>query len=370
MGLPQIQIDFLSKAVSAIKRSGLGVVALILRDDVVKTPVVTVTSVDELTNTEWKTKNTNNLIWETANVDYIKQTLEDSPSKVIVVTITKAAAVGTALTLLNNIKFNYLAMPSAIKTGAADTLKDDVADIVKWVKEKRSQGRKTLKAVVYSDVATDDEGIINFTTKGIKVGAKPYTPQQFTARIAGALAGLPFTRSATYLVLPEVTEIQDHVDPDGDINKGQLILINDGENIKIGRGVNSLTTLTDGKSEEFKKIKVVEIMDMIKDDIRDTFDSEYIGKVLNTYDNQVLFFTSVNAYLKSLAADDILDPSFNNQINVDVEQQRLAWEGVGVDTSEWDDLKVKNMAFRSNVFAAGNIKITDAVEDLKLEIVI
>ena len=55
---------------------------------------------------------------------------------------------------------------------------------------------------------------------------------------------------------------------------------------------------------------------------------------------------------------------------MDVNAQRLAWEGVGIDTTDWDDLKVKNMAFRSNVFAAGNIKITDAVEDLQLSIII
>lgn len=368
MGLPKIQIDFLSKARTAVKRSALGVVVLILRDAQVTKPIVTVKPDDDITNTEWQKNNTDSKAWEATNTEYINQTLKGIPSKVIVVTIAKDAAVGTALTLLNNIKFNYLAMPEAVE-GTGEGAKGEFTAITTWIKAKRANEHKTFKAVL-GKFKGDDEGIINFTTEGIKIGDEPFTPQQFTARIAGALAGLPLTRSATYLVLDDVTEITDHANPDADIEAGQLILINDGANIKIGRGVNSLTTLTDGKSEEFKKIKVVEIMDMIKDDIRDTFDSEYIGKVLNTYDNQVLFFTSVNAYLKSLAADDILDPSFNNQINVDVEQQRLAWEGVGVDTSEWDDLKVKNMAFRSNVFAAGNIKIVDAVEDLKLSIII
>ena len=359
MGLPQIQIDFTSKATTAIKRSAMGVVALILRDTKKPTGIYTIQSVEEVKTDEWANVN---------NVKYIQHVLLGTPSKVIVVVTDAATAVNAVLAQLANVKFNYLAMPGAVEEATQDG-KKEVTAIVTWVKEKRKNQRKTFKAVV-ADNAADDEGIINFTTKGIKVKDEAFTPQAFTARIAGALAGLPFSRSSTYLILPEVTEITDHATPDADIEAGQLILINDGENIKIGRGVNSLTTLTGGKSEEFKKIKVVEIMDMIKDDIRDTFDSEYIGKVLNTYDNQVLFFTSVNAYLKSLAADDILDPSFTNQINVDVEQQRLAWEGVGVDTSEWDDLKVKNMAFRSNVFAAGNIKIVDAVEDLKLSIII
>ena len=362
MGLPQIQIDFTSKATTAIKRSAMGVVALILRDDTAtgKAGVTTIQSIEQITASQWTAQ----------NVKYINHALLGTPSKLIIVRVVTATPVADALKQLANVKFNYLAMPDAVEqTGEGDNLKKEISAIATWIKEKRKNERKTFKAVLGSFKA-DDEGIINFTTKDIVAGDGTFNPQQFTSRIAGILAGLPFSRSATYYVLPEVTQITDHATPDADIEAGQLILINDGANIKIGRGVNSLTTVTGGKSEEFKKIKVVEIMDMIKDDIRDTFDSEYIGKVLNTYDNQVLFFTSVNAYLKSLAADDILDPSFNNNINVDVNAQRLAWEGVGVDTTEWDDLKVKNMAFRSNVFAAGNVKITDAVEDLKLEIVI
>lgn len=350
MGLPLINIEFKGKAVSAIKRSAMGIVSLILRDDIGTFTSKEYRSVDDIVSTEWTAD----------NVDYIKKTLLGTPSKVIVERVaTTDVDYTAALSRLGNKKWNYLAIPE-IETA-------EVQDIVSWIKSKRENDKKTFKAVL-PNVKADHEGIINFTTDGIVVGGKTYSAAEYTARIAGVLAGLPFTLSSTYYVLPEVESINESETPNEDIDNGELILINDGEKIKIGRGVNSLTTTTVVKTEDFKKIKVLEVMDMILDDIRDTFNNSYVGKVPNTYDNQVLFFTSVNSYFKSLSGDEILDPNFENRANVNVDAQRSAWEGIGTDTTDWDEQKVKEMSFKSNVFAAGTVKIVDAMEDLDFQI--
>ncbi|MED4546109.1 phage tail sheath C-terminal domain-containing protein, partial [Lysinibacillus sphaericus] len=207
-------------------------------------------------------------------------------------------------------------------------------------------------------------------TTGIKVGEKDYTTAEYTARIAGILAGLPFTRSSTYYELNEIDAITDIEDPDTAVDNGELILINDGENIKIGRGVNSLTTTTGKKTEDFKSIRVMEVQDLIKDDIRTTFDKNYIGKHNNTYDNQVLFIRSINAYYDGLEGEEILDSNYDNKAEINVQKQRSAWESTGVDTTDWDDQKVKEMSFKKNVFLGGNIKIVDAIEDLDMDIAI
>jgi hypothetical protein len=352
LGLPEINIEFKGKAVSAIKRSAMGIVALILKDDTGTFDSIEYRSIEDIVSTDWTA----------ANLDYIKKTLDGTPSKVIVERVdTTALDYNDILKRLGSKKWNYLAIP-----GIATS---DVADIVSWIKSKRDNEKKTFKAVL-PNVDADHEGIINFTTGDVKVGEKTYSSAEYCARIAGVLAGLPFTRSSTYYVLNEIESITESETPGTDIDAGKLILINDGEKIKIGRGVNSLTTTTIEKTEVFKKIKVLEVMDMVMDDIRDTFNNSYVGKVPNTYDNQVLFFTSVNAYFNDLAADDILDSSFDNKAGVNIEAQRLAWEGIGTDTTDWDDQKVKEMSFKSNVFAAGNIKIVDAMEDLDFQIAI
>ena len=352
MGLPEILIEFKTNAVTAVKRSALGIVALIVKDDTPTFESKEYRDVSEILSTDYTA----------ANLDYIKKAFDGTPSKVIVEVVgTEASDYTTALARLAVKKWNYLAIPGIEQT--------ETTDIVSWIKSKRDNDKKTFKAVL-PNAEADHEGVINFTTDGIVVGEKTYSASEYTTRIAGILAGLPFTRSATYYELPEIEAITESTTPDADIDNGELILINDGETFKIGRGVNSLKTTTIDKSEDFKKIKVVEVMDMISDDIRDTFKNSYVGKVPNTYDNQVLFFTSVNAYFKGLEGDDILDPNYANLATVDVQAQRLAWEGIGTDTTDWDDLKVKNMSFKSNVFAAANVKITDAMEDLTFSITI
>lgn len=351
MGLPELDIAFRSKSTTAIKRSALGIVALVLRDQTIEglNSVATIKSVEDLKQTDWTAD----------NLDYLNKTLLGTPSKITVLRIGTDSELSDSLKKLSGIKYNYLAMP--------DATEEEATALVSWIKSKRLENKKTFKLVVAHQNA-DDEGIVNVTTDGIKVGNKAYTAQQYTCRFAGIFAGLPFTRSSTYYVLAEVTEIEEHENPDADIDAGELILINDGEEVKIGRGVNSLTSLTGDKNAAWQKIKIVEVMDMIVDDVRDTFNNHYVGKYINIYDNQILFIIAVNAYFKGLAAQQILDPSYENVASIDTEAQRAAWESVGEDTTEWTDQQVREMSFGSKVFLAGQAKITDAMEDLKFNI--
>lgn len=44
----------------------------------------------------------------------------------------------------------------------------------------------------------------------------------------------------------------------------------------------------------------MEGIDLIRGDIAKAFESGYVGKVLNDYDNKLLLVTAINAYLKGL----------------------------------------------------------------------
>jgi hypothetical protein len=350
MGLPTIDITFSSLAVSAIQRSQRGIVALILRDGTdISFTAKEYNNVSEVDSTDWTA----------TNLQYIKDAFLGTPSKVIVLRgDTADLDYNAELTTLASKKWNYLAVP-----GIASA---DVSAIATWLKTERDTNKKTFKAVLPNHVG-DHEGIINFATDGIVVNGVTFSTAAYTARIAGILAGLSLTRSATYYVLSEVESITGSSNPNADIDAGKLILINDGEKIKVARGVNSLTTTTTSKGADFKKIKVIEGHDLVYDDLKSTFENDYIGKVNNSYDNQVLFLTSVNAYLRSIEGD-VLDPRGNNTVSVDVEAQRNAHEAVGTDTSTWDDQRVKETSFQSKVFVSGNFKFLDAVEDLQMKV--
>lgn len=349
MGLPEINFSFSSLAVSAIQRSQRGIVTLILKDNTSSFDSIEYKNVLEVEAADWTAD----------NLDYIKKTFLGVPSKVIVERIgTEATNYNAALARAASKRWNYLAIP-----GIASS---DASDVATQLKTWRDNGKKTFKAVL-PHITADHEGVINYCTEDHKVGDKTYSASEYTCRIAGVLAGLSLTRSSTYYELPEVESITESVDPDADIDAGKLILINDGEKIKIARGVNSLITTTVNKGEDFKKIKIIEGHDLVQEDITRTFDTQYVGKVNNSYDNQVLFITAVNAYLNGLEGD-VLDPSADNVVGVDVEAQRRAWESIGKDTSEWDDQRVKESSFQAKVFISGSLKFLDAIEDLDFRI--
>lgn len=351
MGLPEILIEFKTQGTTAIQRSAKGIVALILKDDTnTSFDTKIYTSIDEVDSADWTA----------TNKDYIEKTFMGTPSKVIVERIsTTATDYNAALDRMKNKKWNYLAIPGI------DSL--DVSNIATWIKTERDVNNKTFKAIL-PNIAADHEGIINFATEDIKVGIKTYTASEYTCRIAGILAGLPYSRSATYYELPEVESIAESTDPDADIDDGKLILINDGERIKIARAVNSLTTTTTDKGEDFKKIKIVEGIDLVRDDIRNTFDNNYVGKIVNTYDNKILFFAAVNAYFKELARQDILDPNYDNKAEIDVIAQKLYLQSKGIDVDNMKEQEIKEYNTGSKVFAMAKVKFVDAMEDLQFTV--
>lgn len=346
MGLPVINIKFVEAAITAIQRSQRGVVAIILKDDGVTGDSFVYTSIEDITES-----------WTDANLDFIKKAFLGTPNKIIVERLaTSAGNINDALTRLENKLFNYVCVPG----GASQ----DQTDLSTWVKTSRATDHKIFKAVVGSVIA-DDEGVINFTTTNIKVGDDTYNDSQYTSRIAGLLAGLPFTRSSTYFVLPEVESITESSTPNDDIDAGKLILINDGEKIKIGRGVNSLTTTTATKGPKFKKIKIIEALDLIRYDIRKTFEDEYVGQVNNKYTNKILLVNAINAYFRGLQGEDILDPSVDAICSIDIEATKEYLRSKGIDVDDLTDQQIKEYNTDDKVFLEASGSPLDAMEELE-----
>jgi len=349
MSLPQILIEFKKLGSSIVNRTSKGTVAVILKDNTNVTFDTKIYSVESEIVTSHFT---------TANRDFLAKIFLGNPSKVIVERVGTADDYTAALARLKNKQFNYLTIPGIIA--------DDVAVIVTWIKDQRDNFKRTFKAVLPNSVA-NYEGIINFTTEDIKVGSKTYSASEYACRIAGILAGIPINQSCTYFVLTEVESITESITPDDDIDAGKLILVNDGSKIKIGRGVNSLTTVGATQSEDYKKIKIIESVDIMRDDIRSTFENNYIGKIPNSYDNKVIFIAAINSYFKDLANENVLYDKYDNKAEIDIDATATFLKlSMNIDT--WSETQIKQADTGTNVFVMANIKIQDAMEDLKFQI--
>ncbi len=350
MGMPELLIEIKTAAKTAVERSGRGVVALILKDDTSQTDTFAYAKMTYVTKSHWTA----------ANLDYIQKTFDGSPSRVIVERISaENGDLTEALARLKAKKWNYLAVPGATS--------EEVTEIETWIKNNRA-ARKTFKAVL-PNTASDNEGIINFATDDIAVGKKTYTTAEYCCRIAGILAGTDLDNSATYTVLSEVSGISESTDPDADIDSGKLILINDGENIKLGRAVNSLKTVGENKTEDMKKIKIMDGLDLMCDDIRKSFEENYIGEG-NSYDNKLLFVNAVNVYLSGLERDGVLYDEYDNTAFIDVDAQRAYLEGIDPSYAEYSDDDIKKANTGSRVYIGCRVKMQDAIEDLHFNIYI
>lgn len=354
MGLPNINVKFVTQAASAIERSEKGIVGIILRD-------ASATGAHILTKTSQipAALGTENQAYITrAFLGYI-----NPPKKVIVYVEPSTATDLTAgLAYMASQTIDYLVGPPDISATEATA-------VVTWIKEQRADGF-TPKAVLPNNAA-DSEAVINFTTSGIVVGSTTYTAAQYCSRIAGLIAGTPMTISCTYAPLTEVSSVtaltKDEIDTA--IEAGKFVLFYDGEKVKVGRGVNSLQTTTEDKGAAFKKIKIVEAVDMIGSDIRTTAQDSYIGKYSNSYDNKCLLISAIKGYFNTLESSGILENG-TSVVDIDTDAQDDYLTAQGTDTSAMTALEIKKANTGDEVFIAATISILDAIEDISLSITI
>lgn len=353
MGMPSIDIQFVSTAQSAVRRSQSGIVAVIVLDAAASGGLV-LTDAKQIPSA-----------LAASNQAYIRRAFigyENAPKKVLCYVLPDDAAdYSDALDWLAVQQFDYLAAPP-------DVTATECAAIRAWILEQRTHNKATYKAVL-PDTSADSEAIINFSTGGIKVGNDTFDAAAYCSRIAGMLAGTPLTYSCTYAYLPEVEDVErmTSAEMDAAVDAGEFILFWDGLRVKTGRAVNSLTTLTADKTAAYKKIKVVEAMDLMQTDLHRLFSDNWIGKIANSYDNRILLITAVKSYFAELETLGVL-ASGSSAVDFDVEEIRQWLESAGVDVSEMTDKEIMQADTGSEVFMTSSAKILDAIEDIKQKI--
>ena len=355
MGLPNIEVAFKMAGASAIDRSDGKVVGVILRGDANVTNPLIMTSVTDIPgNISGYNKEQLQLVFR----GYVTV-----PKAVILYQLSSEATdYKDAQDYFETVNIAYIVVPGIEAT--------EVDEFSSWVKSCRDNKRIKMKAVL-PHCKADHEGIINFTTDKIRVGSKEYEAKDYCSRVAGILAGTPMEISATYAKLNEVDDVP-HLtikEADEKIDAGEFILYYEDESVKVGRAVNSLTTLTATKREALQKIKIVELLDMIFYDIRKTAKDNYVGKYPNTYDNKVLLIVAIGAYFKELERSQLLKADAS-VVQIDEVKNASYLEGKGTDITKLTAQEIKEADTGSNVFLDGAVTPIDAMEDIFLNIAI
>ena len=361
IGLPNISVAFKEKAETAIRSLNRQTVAVILAGES-ESGVQEYKSLAELENVLMPS-------FSREELDFVKRVFEgsygESPAKVIV---SYAPSADTALHALYPYSFDWLCgysvtdqAPEMTEMSTDEAAEDINALIIEKTEEFRLNG-KYCKAVVAGDAAPDREYIVHFVASGIKSGENTYEAEQYTGRIAGILASLPLSQSCTYFMLPEVDSVTPEglLDAEDKIGRGKLILINDGEVVRIARGVTSAT------SEGEHKIKVQCAKDKIEQEIKQAIKDSYIGKYTNTYDNKCLLIAALRNYFTEIAKQGLIKKDF--EVGIDTDAQTTYLSNKGTDTSALSEQEIKEANTGDEVFIAIRLSLLDAMEDFTISI--
>lgn len=352
-GMPELEIAYKGLGVSAVKRGERGDAVLIVEDDTEGAPKKKYTTISDFTSEEQAK-------FKTENVDYIKDALEGAPLSLYVF---KLGTEGVLADLLNKIKG---IIPRNSWIGILSATAKNHTDLGTFIEGENKNNKKRYKTIVFKGTTPDDMHIVNQTNekvvfpdeRGEVVGDKaiPY--------LIGYYAGLSMMMSgiAKPLKFKSVTEPEEL---DVAIGNGEHILFNDEGVVKVARAVNSLVTIGQDVTDDMTHINTVEKMDLIYCDLYKAWNDSYKGKYPNILDNQMLLISAINGYFKTIARDYILDPNFDNRVEIDLEAQRLAnYPKYGEEVvKNWDDAYAMKMTVGTKVFLKANIKIPGIMED-------
>ena len=380
IGLPKVDVIFTGLANTAVVRSGRGIACLIINDNTgIDTLELSKTKKENVVNeedlkvksviTEDKILKQYKGFTEVEKTDYAEENykiIEDvfltELNKLYVIKIPNDKTFDDIKPFIKK-DINWIAY-----IGETREEQKKLANFVKLENKSRS---KKLKAICYNlqEAEVDDMHIVNFVNASvIKADGKSLVGYKYLGRLLGVLAGCRMDMSVTYNILSDLNSVEQIGDTDAineAIGKGKFVLINDDDGVRIARGINSLQKNDKENTEDMKYITIVEAMDLIYEDIINTFKQVYLGRFKNSYDNQVLFISAINSYFRDLAREEILDPNYNNISFVDIEKQRETWiENGKLEATNWSDIQVKDNTFRTNVYLQANVKFLNAMEDL------
>ena len=278
------------------------------------------------------------------------------------VALTPAEKYATALKTIETVKFTYLAIPQ---------IKAEYVDFVAtWIKGMRTNKDIMVKAVL-PNCTTDSEGIVNFTNSIIRTTEKSYTVAQYCSSVAGILCGTPMTISATYAPVPELIEVEacTYDEMDNRVGNGEFFFFNDGDQIKVARSVNSFVTTYQGKGDDFKFCKIVDLLDMIHDDVKSTAHSNYIGRLSNSSSNRAILIAAINGYFKEFEGDGLLEVN-QNRAYIDIEAVKNWRLQNGLNTRDelegMSDDEIKELNLHENVFLGADLSPLNAIENIKI----
>jgi hypothetical protein len=164
---------------------------------------------------------------------------------------------------------------------------------MEYTKRMRNEVGAKFQVVVHKADKPDHEGIIN-----VQNDAEGAESQGMVYWVSGASAGVNVNASNTNRLydgefVPSMAETNTQTKLVTLIEAGKFAFHRVGEDIRVLRDINSFTSFTVDKNEDFSANQVIRVIDQIAIDTANIFNTRYLGKVPNDADGRISLWNDI-----------------------------------------------------------------------------
>jgi len=225
---------------------------------------------------------------------------------------TNGTVVGTAYqTFLDKVEaysFNTL--------GCLSTEETVKSLFVAFTKRLRDEMGVKFQTVLYNKTA-DHEGIINLKNAALDAGANG---TDLVYWLTGASAGCAVNKSNQNKLYDGEFEVYTDYKQSqlaAAIKAGEFVFHKVGEEIRVLDDINSFTSITVDKNDDFQSNQVVRVLDQIGNDIAVLFNTRYLGKVQNNDAGRIAFWNDLVSYNKQMEQIQAIENFVSDELKVE-----------------------------------------------------
>lgn len=225
---------------------------------------------------------------------------------------TNGTVVGTAYqTFLDKVEaysFNTL--------GCLSTEETVKSLFVAFTKRLRDEMGVKFQTVLYNKTA-DHEGIINLKNAVLDEGANG---ADLVYWLTGASAGCAVNKSNQNKLYDGEFEIYTDYKQSqlaAAIKAGEFVFHKVGEEIRVLDDINSFTSVTVDKNDDFQSNQVVRVLDQIGNEIAVLFNTRYLGKVQNNDAGRIAFWNDLVSYNKQMEQIQAIENFVSDELKVE-----------------------------------------------------
>lgn len=173
---------------------------------------------------------------------------------------------------------------------------------VEYTKRLRDSVGAKFQLVGHKLGAADHEGVIDVQNDAIGIGEEAFGAVYWTA---GAQAGVAVNKSNTNKVYNgeftlDMSETKTQQQLTALLKAGKYVFHRVGKEIRVLEDVNTFTSFTVDKNEDFSMNQVIRVLDQIAIDTATLFNTRYLGEVPNDQSGRVSLWGDIVAHRREL----------------------------------------------------------------------